>query len=141
MKGVRRVQGGGQPPQLPCQRCRATGCPWDQIAGQSICPDCQELLVLGEGEPLIERLVSHRCAICRATGTVPYVTWPLHKREALAIDLCPAHFRALLGRRLHHIGFRALARQLQGVGTTVQQIFLLHEAFYDEDGRPLQPVP
>jgi hypothetical protein len=26
------------------------------------------------------------------------------------------------------------------MGLTARQIFLLHEAFYDERGRPLQPV-
>ena len=139
MDGISRVS-GGRDPHAPCSRCQAIGCPWDLIGGKAICPDCQEMLALGEGEPLIEPLVKRSCAVCGQTGTVPYLTCPLHTETALEIDLCPAHFHALMGRRLDRYSFRVLRRQLQSLGVSVQQVFLLHEAFYDENGRPLQPV-
>jgi hypothetical protein len=56
------------------------------------------------------------------------------------MDLCARHFQALLGRRLDHVAFYQLSRQLEAVGVAVRQVFLLHEAFYDGHGRPLQPV-
>jgi hypothetical protein len=141
MQGLRLITGSGQSPVAPCSRCQATGCPWDRIGEQAICPDCQEQLALGEGEPLIERLVRHQCAVCRQSGTVRYLTFPLHARDPLEIDLCPQHFHALLGRRLDRSAHRQLSRQLRSVGLGVRQVFLLHEAFYDERGHPLQPVP
>jgi hypothetical protein len=33
-----------------------------------------------------------------------------------------------------------LSRRLQTIGLGARQVFLLHEAFYDERGHPLQPV-
>jgi hypothetical protein len=111
------------------------------VADKPICPDCQEVLALGEGEPLVEPLQKRRCAVCLMNGTVCYRTYPLQSTTSVEIDLCPRHFRALLGRRLDRYSFRRLARQLQTLLLSVQQVFLLHDAFYDDDGRPLQPVP
>jgi hypothetical protein len=37
--------------------------------------------------------------------------------------------------------YRTISRLLSRVGLNAKQVFLLHEAFYDERGRPLQPVP
>jgi hypothetical protein len=141
MDGVNSARDEGQVPRAPCSRCRATGCPWDRIAGKPICPDCQEMLALGEGEPLVERLCPRTCSLCPHCGTVPYVTFPLRARAPLEIDLCPEHFHALLGRRLDRYAFRRLGRHLQALGLSPHQVFLLHEAFYDEHGHPLQPVP
>ncbi len=141
MKGVRLSTASGQSPGAPCSRCHATGCPWDRIGDQAVCPDCEEQLALGEGEPLVERLVSHGCAVCGQHGTVRYMTFALHARDPLEIDLCPQHFHGLLARRLDRYAYRQLGRQLQGVGLSARQVFLLHEAFYDERGHPLQPVP
>ncbi|MFO0877205.1 MAG: hypothetical protein U0840_07500 [Gemmataceae bacterium] len=141
MDGLRLVTTSGQSPLSPCCRCDATGCPWDRIGSCPICPDCQENLALGEAEPLIQRLTQNQCLVCNKRGTVPYMTWPLHGRDPLAIDLCPAHFHDFLGRRLDRFSYRTLNRALQGFGMNVKQIFLLHEAFYDERGHPLQPVP
>ncbi|HXG08451.1 MAG TPA: hypothetical protein VNK04_01550 [Gemmataceae bacterium] len=126
--------------QEPCSRCRAPGCYWDRIAGQSCCPDCEEALAAGEGPPLVARTEKNRCAVCGRVGTVPYLTFPLHVPGAVEIDLCPEHFRALLGRRLGPYAFQQLRRQLYALGLTVEQIFLLHEVFYDSHGRALQPV-
>jgi hypothetical protein len=141
MEGLRQVSGDGLTPRAPCSRCAATGCPWDRIGDKPICPDCQEQLALGEGDPLVERLRPLRCAVCHLRGTVPYLTYPLHARDPLEVDLCPGHFRALMGRRLEGAAFAHLVRQLQALGLNAHQVFLLHEAFYDPEGRPLQPVP
>jgi hypothetical protein len=141
MKGVRVVSADPKTAQAPCSRCRAEGCPWDRIAGKPICPDCQEQLALGEGEALVERLQPGRCAACRMAGSVLYQTYPLHAPRPIEIDLCPRHFRALLSRRLDRPAFRRLVEQLAGLGLNVGQVFLLHEAFYDDQGRPLHPVP
>ena len=70
-----------------------------------------------------------------------YLTYPLHSEEPVEIDLCGGHCEALLGRRLDRPAFRRLQRLLQAEGVGVAQVFLLHEAFYDRHGRPLQPIP
>ena len=57
------------------------------------------------------------------------------------------HARAYLrGKRVMVTGVcgtvgKQLARQLQTHGLQMKQLFLLHEAFYDDKGRALQPVP
>jgi hypothetical protein len=139
MDGLRVVK-GGIVPQAPCGRCQASGCPWDHIAGEPICPDCQESLAQGEGAPLVVRTEKHRCAVCQQQGTIRYVTFPLHAAEPVEMDLCARHFQALLARRLDRHAYHQLSRQLQTLGFTARQVFLLHEAFYDEQGRSLQPV-
>ncbi len=103
-----------------CSRCQAGGCPWDRIADQVICPDCQESLAQGEGEPLILRTEKHRCAVCQQQGTVRYLTYPLHASEPVEMDLCPRHFQSLLGRRLDRHGYHQLSRQLQSLGFTAR---------------------
>ena len=140
MDGLRVVKGKGLAPLAPCSRCQATGCPWDRVADQPICPDCQEMLALGEGEPLRERVAKRPCAACPQVGTIRFLTFPLHAAYPVEIDLCPRHFHALLKRRLDHQAFHQLARKLQALGLAPRQVFLLHEAFYAEDGRPLQPI-
>jgi hypothetical protein len=141
MESVRLVSGSGYSPLAPCGRCGAVGCPWDRIGSQVVCPDCQEHLVLGEGEPLAVKTAAHKlCAVCGLPGTVLYVTFPLHGRDPLEIDLCPKHFHAFVERRLDRYAYRVLSRHLTRLGLSARQIFLLHEAFYDERGRPLQPV-
>jgi hypothetical protein len=140
MEGLRVLSGDGLVPLAPCNRCQAAGCPWDRIVDKPICPDCQELLVQGEGAPLIERVEKKACAACQQVGTIRYITYPLHEPQAIEINLCPRHFHALLGRRLDRYAYWQLGRQLQTLGLKPRQIFLLHEAFYDENGHPLQPV-
>jgi hypothetical protein len=141
MEGLRMVSATGHSPLAPCCRCQATGCPWDRIGDNVICPDCQELLVLGEGDPLVEKLRNNCCAVCDNLGTVRYLTFPLHAREPMEIDLCPEHFHAFIARRLDRSAFRILGRRLQALGLSARQVFLLHEAFYDDRGHPIQPVP
>lgn len=140
MDGLRVIEDGGGS-QTPCSRCRAGGCPWDRIAGQTVCPDCQESLARGEGEPLVARTEGRLCAVCACKGTIRYLTYPLHAAEPVEMDLCPRHFRGLLARRLDRHAYQQLSRKLRVLDFTTQQIFLLHEAFYDEQGHSLQPVP
>lgn len=96
---------------------------------------------MGEGEPLVEKLAPRPCCVCNNSGTVRYLTFPLHGRDPLEIDLCPKHFHGMVARRLDRYAYRTLARHLLTLGLSVKQVFLLHEAFYDERGHPLQPVP
>jgi hypothetical protein len=105
-----------------------------------MCPDCQEELALGDGPLLRERGESRTCAICGRNGTLRYLTYPLHSPEPIEIDLCGGHCEALLGRRLARTAFRRLEHLLQATGVAAREIFLLHEAFYDRRGRPLQPI-
>ncbi len=139
MDGLRSLAGEERAAPTVCGRCRAAGCPWDRVGSVSICPDCQEMLVRGEGEPLALAVEPRRCAACDSAGTVPFVTVPL-RAEAVVIDLCPAHFRALLRRSLDRAAFLELSRRLLDAGLVPGRIFLLHEAFYDRQGRALQPV-
>ena len=140
MDELRLIREAGASPLAPCCRCGSAGSPWDRIAGCPMCPDCQEALALGEGPPLRESVESRPCAICQRTGTLRYLTYPLHAAEPIEIDLCGGHFEALLGRRLERRAFRRLSRQLQTLGVGVKQVFLLHEAFYDRQGSSLQPI-
>jgi hypothetical protein len=140
MSGLRLITEAGSTTTEPCGRCLAAGCPWDRVAGQPMCPDCQEALALGLSAPLRQRVETKQCAICGRDGTLPYLTYPLHATAPVEIDLCGGHFEALLGRRLERNSFRVLERQLQLLGVSVKQIFLLHEAFYDHQGRSLQPI-
>lgn len=139
MDSVRRVALGA-PEQEPCSRCQALGCYWDRLAGKPCCPDCEEMLAAGEGPPMVARTVPGRCAVCSRQGVVPYFTFPLHTSGIVEIDLCSEHFRALLARRLGTYAFGQLRRRLQTGGLSAEQIFLLHEVFYDAQGRALQPV-
>jgi hypothetical protein len=123
-----------------CCRCAADQRQWDRIAGKAYCPECEEALILGLVTPLRERTESKPCAICCRTGTVPYLTFPLHSLTAVEMDLCPEHLRGLLGRRLRPYAFEQLQRRLRKLGLDVEQIFLLHDAFYDPLGRALQPA-
>jgi hypothetical protein len=108
--------------------------------GKSYCPDCEESLAVGEGEPLIERAERNACAVCGLVGTLRYLTFPLECAEVLEIDLCARHFRELLGRRLGPFAFQQLRRQLRAVNLDAGQVFLLHDAFYDDEGQALQPA-
>jgi len=124
----------------PCCRCCKGERTWDRIAGKSYCPSCQEALILGEAPPVIERTEQNRCGICDRVGTVTYQTSPLQGPAAVLLDLCGEHLRGLIGRRLGPHAFNQLRRQLQAVGLNAEDVFLLHAAFYDEQGRALQPA-
>ena len=78
--------------------------------------------------------------MCGRDGTLRYLTYPLHSAEPVEIDLCGGHCGALLGRRLERSAFRRLELLLQAAGVAAKEIFLLHEAFYDRQGQPLQPI-
>ena len=140
MDSLRTVPRKQVPQGLACCRCgRAERC-WDRIAGKAYCPNCQELLATGEGPLLVERTDKNRCAVCHKTGTVCFHSFPLQVAEVVAIDLCGDHLRSLIARRLGPFAFNQLRRKLQLVGVDVQEVFLLHDAFYDSQGRALQPA-
>ncbi len=124
----------------PCSQCAADNRPWDEICGKTYCPHCLESLACGEAEPLVLRTEGQRCAVCHQLGTVRYLTYPLHSGRPVEIDLCGEHLRALIARRLGPHAFAQLRRQLFTIGLNVSQVFLLHEAFYDNFGRALQPA-
>lgn len=127
-------------PKIPCCRCGDSTRYWDRIAGRTYCPNCLEALAIGEAPPLAERTDRRRCAVCHHLGTVRYLTFPLHSRRPVEADLCSEHLRALVARRLGPHAFEQLRRQLVNLGIEVSAVFLLHEAFYDGQGRALQPA-
>ena len=140
MSEMRMVSDPALNPQGPCARCGATGCHWDRLGAHAVCPDCQEMLLRGEGEPLVLPRERRSCAVCGQAGTVRYLTFPLHESEPVEINLCPSHLRDFMGRRLTCRAFNRLRRQLRMLGLSVEQIFLLHESFYDETGSALRPM-
>jgi hypothetical protein len=140
MESLRLAATEAVPVRVPCCRCGRDERAWDRIVGKAYCPNCQEMLAIGEGEPLIEKTHDNRCAICARLGTVCFHSFPLQKTVPIAIELCPEHLRALLGRRLGPYGYHQLRRLLEGQGIDAHQVFLLHGAFYDVRGRALQPA-
>jgi hypothetical protein len=140
MDGVRLVPEDNVIVRVPCCRCAETDRRWDRIAGKAYCPNCQEALVVGEGEPLIERTEKRHCATCGRQGTLCLLTFPLDAPRPVEIDLCPAHLRGLLGRCLEAHAFHQLRRQLLQLGVSASEVFLLHDSFYDAAGRALQPA-
>ena len=140
MDGLRLISAEGMAPSAPCSQCEATGCQWDRIVDLPFCPGCEESLAAGEGASLVIRTQPEPCAVCDRVGTVPFRSFPLHTRSVLEMYLCADHFRALLGRRLGPMAFQVLQRRLQKLRLNAEQIFLLHEVFYDSLGRALQPV-
>ncbi len=140
MESLRLASKAVRPVVLPCCRCKNAERAWDRIAGKAYCPDCQEGLVLGVAAPLKERTEKNPCAACGRQGTVRYLTFPLQSDTPVEMDLCAEHLRALLGRRLGPYAFHQIRRRLHLLGLGVELIFLLHDAFYDENGRALQPA-
>jgi transposase-like protein len=127
-------------PRIPCCRCADGARWWDRIAGKTYCPHCLEALALGEAEPMVEKTDRRRCSVCHRQGTLRFLTFPLHSRRPVEMDLCAEHLRAMVARRLGPHSFEQLRRQLQSLNIRVNDVFLLHEAFYDEYGRALQPA-
>jgi hypothetical protein len=140
MDNMRLGSAGSVPPGVPCCLCGALGRGWDRLAGKPYCPNCQEAMVQGETPPLIERAEKRRCTVCNTEGTLAFLTFPLNSPRPLEMDLCPEHLRALLARRLGMHAFIQLRRQLEAFELKVGDVFLLHEAFYDRNGRALQPA-
>ena len=124
----------------PCCRCGNAQRNWDRLAGKAICPNCQETLVVGEGDPLVLRIEPKLCAACGHEGTVRFLTFPRNQAKALEMDLCAVHLRGLWGRCLNQQAYYELCRQIQELGIDATEVFLLHDAFYDDQGRPLQPA-
>jgi hypothetical protein len=127
-------------PRTPCHLCSDNQGHWDTIGGRPYCPNCLESLAMGEAEAHVARTEKSRCVICHHQGTLAFHTFPLHWHRPVEIDLCGEHLRGLIARRLGPHAFEQLRRQLHGLGLDVTQVFLLHEAFYDDCGRALQPA-
>jgi hypothetical protein len=140
MESIRLAPNGSVFPQNPCCRCADNTRAWDRMAGTTYCPNCLESLAMGEAEPVVEKTDKRRCTVCHHLGTVRFLTFPLSSRRPVEMDLCSEHLRALVGRRLGPHAFEQLRRQLFPLGLEMSDIFLLHEAFYDEQGRALQPA-
>lgn len=140
MNGLRLMAADSLVALVPCCRCRCDGGRWDRIADKPYCPQCQELLVLGEAAPLIEPTAKKHCSICDHLGTVSFHTFPLNAATPVEIDLCPEHLRCLIARRLGPFAYNQLRRQLNFLGISAAEIFLLHDAFYDPTGQAIQPV-
>jgi hypothetical protein len=140
MESLRMLPGRKKPALVACCRCGSNARTWDRIAEKPYCPECQEALVLGLAAPLTERTEKKECAACGRLGSVRFLTFPLQSSTPIEMDLCPEHLRALLGRRLGPYAFHQLRKRLHILGLGVEVIFLLHEAFYDENGRALQPA-
>jgi hypothetical protein len=140
MESLRLAPSQSRPRAAACCRCANAKRHWDRIAGKPYCPECQEALVLGLAAPLVEKTEKKQCAACSKSGTVCFLTYPLQSSTPIEMDLCPEHLRALLGRRLGPYAFHQLRRRLHLLGLGVELIFLLHDAFYDDQGRALQPA-
>jgi hypothetical protein len=140
MESVRLAPAESVFPKIACCRCADPSRYWDRIGGKTYCPGCLEAIMAGKADAIAERTDRRRCAVCHHPGTLRYLTFPLQSRRPVELDLCGEHLRALAGRRLGPHAFGQLRRQLQALGLDVSTIFLLHEAFYDDQGRALQPV-
>jgi hypothetical protein len=140
MDSLRIAPSQSRPKVTVCCRCHSSKRNWDRIAGKPYCPECQEQLVLGVAAPLTEPTEKKACAACGRLGSVCFLTFPLQSNTPVEMDLCPEHLRALLGRRLGPYAFHQLRRRLHLLGLGCELIFLLHDAFYDEQGRALQPA-
>jgi hypothetical protein len=137
---MRRASPGSYALWKPCCRCGASALGWDRINGKPYCPNCEEAIVLGESEPLVETTLRRPCSACHTVGAVTLQLFPRQSSQPLEVDLCPEHLRRLLARRLGKAAYAELRRQLSCLGVEVHEIFLLHEAFYDSFGRALQPA-
>ncbi len=80
------------------------------------------------------------CVLCEQRPTLPWLTCPLSDPDPIEMDLCSPHLHALLSRRLSARAYRRLRRKLNRLGFAIEQFFLLHESFYDEEGIALQPL-
>lgn len=140
MERLRLAKATNKHSRLACSRCGDDSRNWDCLAGKSYCPQCLELLAAGETEPIVERTASCRCAVCYHLGSIRFLTYPLRASRPIEIDLCGEHLRSIIARRLGPHAFEQLRRQLDMVDLRPNDVFLLHDAFYDKFGRALQPV-
>jgi hypothetical protein len=140
MDSIRMAPEGSFALWQPCCRCGTNALGWDRIAGKPYCPDCQEAIIQGEEEPLVEQTQRVPCSACQAIGSITVQTFPRQASRPVELKLCPDHLRGLLGRNLAASAYGQLRRQFALVGLSVQEVFLLHEAFYDAKGRARRPA-
>lgn len=130
----------GEVRPVACSRCRNQERLWDRVGSRTYCPGCQEAILLGEHEPLRERVQRGVCLICSCERIVRFVTYPLHRQQGIEMELCPGHLRELLGRRLKAGAYFQVVRRLRHLGLKANEVFLLHDEFYDHDGLARLPV-
>ena len=128
------------PPMAPCFRCGAGGRQWDRIAGNPLCPNCQEALVLGEVPALRELGDKEPCTVCARRVTVKFLTLPLNADLPVELSLCSEHLSCLLARKLGPYAFIQIRRQLRALSLATDDVFLLHGEFYDQHGHALRPA-
>lgn len=135
--GVSLMERRGTP---ECMRCEDASRSWDRIGNGIYCPQCIEDILQGVHPYIKAEVEQLRCAICHHLGTVPYTTQPLSLPTQVRIDLCGDHLRALLRRSLGPHAFGILQDKLSVVQIPRGHVFLLHEAFYSNQGEALQPI-
>ena len=140
MDSMRIAPAGNVALWQPCCRCGQQALGWDRINSKPYCPGCQEALIQGDGEPLVTATCRRKCTVCATLGSITVQTFPLNTSRPVEMDLCAKHVRGLLGRKLGGHAYAQLRRQLSHLGVDVHDVFLLHEAFYDAQGRALQPA-
>jgi hypothetical protein len=126
----------------PCSRCDNNGHYWDRIAGRVYCHNCLEDIAAGMTHHIAEPSEPRKCAAKTSTcsfGTLRFFTYLLGTQTPIEIDLCGKHLRELISRDMvyaHHV----LRTELAKFQIDIEQIFLLHGAFYDARKGPLLPV-
>src|SRR5437867_2990821 len=91
LDSIRMASAGNVPIWKPCGRCGETAHGWDRINGKAYCPACEESILQGDDEPLVESTRRRKCTVCHCVGTVALHTFPLQSNQALEMDLCPSH--------------------------------------------------
>jgi hypothetical protein len=140
MERLRVLAGTKMPGMAECSRCATGHRHWDRVGGKPICPNCQEAMIQGEAAPLIERAEPRRCVVCGKIGTIRFLTYPINAAQPIELDICGEHLQALVGRRLGPFAYHQLRRQLRNVQLHPEDVFLLHSAFYNLEGKALRPA-
>jgi hypothetical protein len=140
MDSLRRLCVEEAPATEACSRCGCEDGRWDRIGDKPFCPRCEEAMMQGEIEGVRERPLEADCAVCGKSGTLRFLTFPLNADDAVEMHLCSEHFRNLLGRRLPPHAYHQLRRLLSTIKLDTREVFLLHDAFYNNSGRALRPI-
>ena len=115
---------------------------------------CGDVAEVKSGPGFYKARNSELRAVMRRNGDLAHHTSPNVDVAAIQLDdlamECDDSLQYLLAflmlrvcvilRRLNARAFQNLRGQLQDLGLKAEQVFLLHEAFYDRHGRALQPA-
>lgn len=122
---------------------------WDRLNGKTICRECIEDALYGEGDTRKLKTREATCDACQKTmGTVRCETLVQHDGGlyVVALALCQHDLRCFLARALppeHVLALRSQYRELfRGKPTHPDDlgIYVLHEYYYGPDGRMKQPL-